>query len=349
MNDLAYIYHVVREDNDGTLSVKIGYASDENSLRMSRLPEAIAHPKGMEKRGWTKAPTVHSIMLCPAGLTEERSIHNLFYEHLIPGCTEEFYIRGDVENWLDWLGCNHFAVDDVRDIDKCFLADDRFPSKRPWHMLKDDKQPNLNLQMTSLTPLSREKKIDFFIENHRDEWYTPGFLVDSVREVFGGKIDVDPASAPEVNALFIRASRILTARNHGEDSTWECADGSPSHVFCNPPYSGGDRVQGKFVRRAIQEYREGRVLECILVFNASATHCAWWQPLWDFPLCFTCHGSKKCPSGRILFLGNNGKQKKDEDDDKIGARNGTGIVYIGANVNTFKRVFSDYGVVVVKA
>ena len=64
-----------------------------------------------------------------------------------------------------------------------------------------------------------------------NEHYTPPEITDAAREVFGGEIDLDPASSAEANGL-VRAKAFYTQEDNGLTLPWE------GNVWCNPP--GGE-------------------------------------------------------------------------------------------------------------
>jgi hypothetical protein len=66
-----------------------------------------------------------------------------------------------------------------------------------------------------------------------NEWYTPPEYITAVKEVFGGRIDLDPCSSPEANKI-VGAREFYCMK--GEQSLWE------GSVYCNPP---GGKLDGK--------------------------------------------------------------------------------------------------------
>ena len=54
---------------------------------------------------------------------------------------------------------------------------------------------------------------------HNDECYTPPVYIEAVKTVFGGDIDLDPASSETAN-LVVQAKQILTAENDGLKGDW---------------------------------------------------------------------------------------------------------------------------------
>jgi hypothetical protein len=153
-----------------------------------------------------------------------------------------------------------------------------------------------------------------------NEWYTPSDYVDAARELMGA-IDLDPASNPLANET-VQAARYFVQEDDGLAQTWY------GRVFLNPPYgvTGGESNAGVWARKLITEYRAGNVSEAVLLVNAN-TERKWFNPLWDFPICFTDH--------RIQFY----------TPDGVGAQpvDGNALVYLGMNVRGFVDVFSRFG------
>lgn len=65
------------------------------------------------------------------------------------------------------------------------------------------------------------------------EQYTPADVIDKVRRVFGGVIDLDPCSSELAN-LTVGASKFFCAAEDGLKQFWVGAN-----IFVNPPYSRG--------------------------------------------------------------------------------------------------------------
>jgi hypothetical protein len=64
-----------------------------------------------------------------------------------------------------------------------------------------------------------------------NEHFTPLYIVDSVKKVFGGEIDTDPATTEEVNLLRVNAKTFYTKETDGlaKENKWH------GNVFLNPP------------------------------------------------------------------------------------------------------------------
>jgi ParB family chromosome partitioning protein len=154
------------------------------------------------------------------------------------------------------------------------------------------------------------------------EWFTPGIYIEAARTVMGG-IDLDPASCELANRT-VRATKFFTAEYNGLTQEWH------GQLFLNLPYRR-DGIQGKFVDKLVREYRSGRWFQAIILIG-NRTECAWFAPLWAYPLCFTNH--------RIAFISPAGKK-----DSPV---NANVFVYLGSNPGKFREVFSQFGEIVVR-
>lgn len=151
------------------------------------------------------------------------------------------------------------------------------------------------------------------------EWYTPAEYLDAARSVLGG-IDLDPASSQMANET-VRAAEFFSVDDDGLTREWH------GHVWLNPPYGKGS---GLFTTKLVEEYGSGRVTAGILLLNAYGFDSAWFQPLWDHPICFTDH--------RIQFYS--------PQRETGGPANANIFVYLGPNDAAFAGGFSQFGAVV---
>src|SRR5690348_16135896 len=81
----------------------------------------------------------------------------------------------------------------------------------------------------------------------RADWQTPEWILERVRHVIGGQIELDPATT-EDNPT--KALRFYTAQENGLTQPW-----SASSIFLNPPWS---RRQGIRLRPWLQRARDAR-------------------------------------------------------------------------------------------
>lgn len=157
------------------------------------------------------------------------------------------------------------------------------------------------------------------------EWYTPPRIIEMVREVLGGIIDLDPAS-DERPQEWIKAKRIY--HESGLRLPWQATT-----VFCNPPYgkSDGRSSQALWAKKMISVFQRGGFKQGILLIN-SAHGYRWYEELWvRYPVCLARE--------RIRFI---------RDDGTIDgrAKKGQTFVYFGQDAAKFIEVFSQIGRVI---
>ena len=328
---IMYNYFVVRTSASVAPTVKIGEAGSDKDV-VGRVRAAIN-----EAQCGFLTPRLHSIIRGNANT--EGFIHQFFSDLRVknPDGTaqpEKFWIRGDLARYLDWLGRQPNAAISVEDLRDCYYLEDLFPQRRPWLLLGPSaEEGTLGLQRSddnpySLKPMTREAKLQYFVEHASNEWYTPPEFVESARAVLGGIIDLDPASCAQANVT-VRAERFFTPVEDGVKQPWCKVGGGPARVFCNPPYGG---YEVPFVEHGLEEHKAGRASEIIFVLNAGSATAKWFSPLWKHTLCFY--------RGRICFAGGA------RVDDPRTPMNGTIFVYVGPRPLAFKREFDKYGKVV---
>ena len=151
--------------------------------------------------------------------------------------------------------------------------------------------------------------------SNTNEWFTPARIVDAARAVLGA-IDVDPASCAQANRT-VKATVFYDKDHDGLKEVWK------GRVFLNPPYGG---LAGPFVERLQNQYTCGNTPAAIVLVNAAATDANWFQPLFDFPLCF---------ARRIQF--------ESPDGPNSGAPHGSVLAYMGPEERRFVEVFGAVG------
>lgn len=151
-----------------------------------------------------------------------------------------------------------------------------------------------------------------------NNWFTPEKYVELVRTVLLD-IELDPASCEEANKV-IKAKRFYTEEDDGLSKDWQAKS-----LFCNPPYGRRYGISNQFwwSQKLIQHFISGDVHEAILLVNASTSE-KWFEPLFDYSICFTNH--------RIKFIGNGNQPTK-----------GNAFIYFGEDRWSFKSVFSQIG------
>jgi phage N-6-adenine-methyltransferase len=151
------------------------------------------------------------------------------------------------------------------------------------------------------------------------EWYTPPKIIEAVRELFGGTIDLDPCSNAKGAAANVPARVHYTQEDNGLFQPWF------GNVYMNPPYGAREIVP--WVERVRMEYEARRVTAAVVLVKA-ATDTRWFRVLSErYPRCEV--------AGRLKFSG-----------CKAPAPFPSVLFYLGDDVQRFGRVFARFGVLV---
>jgi hypothetical protein len=149
------------------------------------------------------------------------------------------------------------------------------------------------------------------------EYYSPKEIVDAARRVMG-VIDLDPASSAIANQI-VRAKHYYTIEDDGLTQTWY------GNVWMNHPFSRTNNP--KWIDRLRVEYEIGDVSQaCCICFAATSEN--WFQPLYDYPLCFL--------SPRTNYYLPDGTLKED-------VTKGSVVGYLGTNILGFITEFQSLG------
>ena len=189
------------------------------------------------------------------------------------------------------------------------------------------KAPSLlaEIKAGKLTIPEAQKQLGFkqstaaMVSAESNEWYSPKTYIEAARKVLG-KIELDPASCAKANRV-VKAKQHFTEQDDGLAHEWI------GQVFLNPPY--GD-VGPKFVAKLIRDYDSGKVKEAILLVNSHCTDTKWFQPLFDYLMCFTDHRSKFWNA---------------KAESSTSPTHGSVFVYFGKNANKFEKHFKQFGAV----
>lgn len=93
------------------------------------------------------------------------------------------------------------------------------------------------------------------------DYGTPGYFADSARVVFGGAIDLDPASSPLFNEI-VQARKIYTRQDDGLLFEWL------GNLLVNPPGEDSGRAVKLFWEKLVSEYVSGNVKSALWIgFN----------------------------------------------------------------------------------
>lgn len=158
-------------------------------------------------------------------------------------------------------------------------------------------------------------------------WMTPQPVIDAVRELFGGTIDLDAASDEEANKR-VRARMFLT------DALGSKPWPTVTSCFLNPP--GGKGLPKQFWRRMVDEIDRGNVghgvylafsIEQLAQFQGECPY-----EMLSYPLCI--------PRQRLKFVPREGAAGS--------PTHANAIVYVPGRLNCserFKAIFSKFGAV----
>ena len=156
------------------------------------------------------------------------------------------------------------------------------------------------------------------------ELYTPAEYLELTREVYGGQIDLCPASNAEAQKV-AKAKKYFTAADDGLVQEWN------GRVYLNPPYHRA--LLPTFIDKLHAEIDAGRTKEAILLINNTTDTEAGQSVLKKCnAVCFT--------AGRIKFWRPGGQT--------VLPTQGQMFAYYGSHTKRFVDVFSAIGVVLVK-
>ena len=156
------------------------------------------------------------------------------------------------------------------------------------------------------------------------ELYTPSQYLEMVREVYGGKIDLCPASNAEAQKV-AKAEKYFSAKDNGLVQEWH------GRIYLNPPYHRD--LLPDFIKKLHAEIDAGRTKQAILLINNTTDTEAGQSVLKKCDaMCFT--------AGRIKFWRPGGQT--------VLPTQGQMFAYYGSHTKRFVDVFSAIGVVLVK-
>jgi hypothetical protein len=267
--------------------------------------------------------------------SNERRIHDHFKRLREDDSREHFRLESKLRDYIEWLGTRAFAVcttdgtcPPVAELERIrgYAVAHRFPwAQRSY---ADDAQMILGDELVPgvRKPRTLSTRILATIRSDSDDWTTPPIYVEAARRLMGA-IDLDPATNPTANQI-VKAEEIYTRIEDGLASPWH------GRVWLNPPYGS---EKGEWIERLVREYHAGNISEAVACVNAHGTDTAWFQSLWEFPVCFTHHRPK--------FTGG----LHDKDAAAAQPTTGTAFVYLGTKpVAEFAEHFGQFGPVVLR-
>jgi hypothetical protein len=177
---------------------------------------------------------------------------------------------------------------------------------------------------TILTHATVKSKLDEVSGNKplptaKEDWYTPPRIIKLVEDVFGGEIDVDPASCMKAQET-VGARTFFTKQQDGLKQDWNGA------AYLNAPFQDME----PWIKKLIVELGAGRTTSAIMVSN-NYTETKWFHAVLE------CSEAICCTKGRIKFV--------DPEGNEAECFRGQFFYYFGPRVDRFEEVFGDIGTV----
>lgn len=263
---------------------------------------------------------VHAII--EGDKNHEAQLHRTFREYEVKeaGQRENFYVKGSLAEYLDYLSDKSWAASSTHDLPYIYPAPGRFPWDSGVEVIGQMDLFNAKPGVRKPKPFS--EKIEATLRSDSDEWATPPIYIEAARRVMGS-IDLDPASNPLAQQT-VKATTILTKAEDGLRHRWR------GNLWLNPPFGG---VSGDFVAHLIREYEAGYVQQAIVCVNNHATDALWYQPLKQYPCCIPHH--------RPNFFGG----ARDSGGIDTSPNKGISFTYLGPDQQRFAEEFSVFGAI----
>lgn len=298
LSEIPVVYFLVVDGN----AIKIG----ETKNFPKRLSEHRASHLGTRKE-------VEPLCVVRGVRADEKAICRYFDALAIPGEEEVFRIEPALVDYIRWMRAQHYVW--TPDCDMSEIA--RLDTLESTHWMptpERKKAPPIQKDLFSdFGPLQLPPQ-----ETTVDDFYTNPRIIEAARSVFGGRIDLDPASHTVANRN-VKATTFYTLYDDGTTKEW-CGN-----VWLNPPFSEWQ----KWVPKIVSEWASGRITQmCVLVATRTITAQ------------YFAEIHYRCTSvcifrGRIPFWG--GLAGTPDD--------GHAVFYFGNDPKTFAKYFSILGYV----
>ena len=263
--------------------------------------------------------------LAPIGVTDLRESHARALASLPPDEQRLIaqFLRSTAPDGRITAAHVKSLVTVVQEVMRAGAIDDGTGVMVPWDEVAPERkrallEANLTEEAYERHQRQKEHVNRILRSSNSQEWHTPPPYIEAARKVLG-RIDLDPASCELANRT-VKAKAFYDADCDGLTREW------PGRVWLNPPYGG---LAGPFVARLVDQFTRGITTAAIVLINAAATDTNWFEPLWDYPLCFGRRVHFNSPTGPTT-----------------GATHGSVFAYFGPNERRFVRVFRAFGPVV---
>jgi hypothetical protein len=150
----------------------------------------------------------------------------------------------------------------------------------------------------------------------RIEYYSPPEIVDAARAMYGGVIDLDPASCRAANEV-VKATDFFSIRDNGLAQRWH------GRVWINPPFPWKP-----WVPKLLSEWRAGNVVSVIALSTTRVTTARYFAPLVESSTAVLKM------QGRIRFWGPSAAASPDDGHE---------LYYFGPDAMGFEQHFAPFG------
>ncbi len=172
--------------------------------------------------------------------------------------------------------------------------------------------------------VEKPNKIQYLISSESNEWYTPEWVFDLVRQL--GTIGLDPASN-DIAQQWIRADKYYTIDDDGMSLCWA----TPGGLWLNPPYGtkgNGNHGASEWILEAIRCYCQGDFPWAVLLVKGDS------KGVKELERCaVSCE-----PFQRISFV-------SPFDPTKNNPVPGCRFWYLGSETQRFAEVFGTIGAI----
>ena len=301
------------------------YGGAEGSYKIGKSGNMTGRNKGL-RTGTPDIVFVAGVQVSDSRVTE-RQLHRYFADACVGG---EWFDASNAKlvEWVTHFARHRGTANHHKGVAGTFAVDDLWPWYDPKNSALEDETGQGLFDIGHMPPrLVEAPKANGYApaSNTTGDWMTAPEIIELTRELYDGTIDLDPMSSAEANKR-IGATMIHTPANDGLVFPWY------GKVFLNPPWGDAhaSSIKERCIAKAANEFKAGRIAECVIVLNANSTTTKWFKPLFEYPMCF--------PDHRIAHV-------KPEGVGDAAPNSGTLIVYLGERVWRFAEVFSQLGAI----
>lgn len=305
--------------------VKVGIGKDIQNA-VSRV---ATHSREAAQHGLS-----YKLLAAVRALPDDEAFLKKLWHHKCPvkSNTEIWEADEEVRGWLRFLRQHqHVALHEVTELNrKEFVPSSLWMPCDGRSTQYDDEIVQLSLLDTAIG--SEKDPFDDvlqFIYRPDNDYFTPECLIESTKVVFGGFIDLDPASCEWANRgdkehKGVEARHYFTALEDGLKQSWRVIKGRGSRVWLNPPFTQWK----KWSKKLLDEFQSGNAEHIIVycTFQTATTK--------TFNTVLQKASAILITNGRIDCWGPNATSSNGD---------GNLVAYLGPEPQRFCREFSKHG------